>query len=99
MLENHLIQRFRDQTNSENRLLRRVQKLHPPFLVFLELAGNAADYIAAHAGQLFPGSIAIGELGAAIAGARVPAIGDAKVIQRHDTKPRQALKNHKMNAV
>lgn len=62
-----LIQRFRDQTNSENRLLRRVQKLHLPFAVFLEFAGNAADHIAANAGEFFPGCIAVGELCAEIA--------------------------------
>ena len=35
-LENALVQRFRDQTNSENRLLRRIEKLHLP-LYFLSV--------------------------------------------------------------
>ncbi len=76
----YLIQRFRDQANSENRLLRRVQRLHLPFAIFLEFAGNAADQIAANAGQLFPGCSAVGAFGTAIAGAGVPAFGDAKEI-------------------
>src|SRR5665647_3616553 len=77
------ILRFRDKPNSENRLLGTVQKLHLPFAVLLEVAGDAADHIAAHAGQFFPGGIAIGMLGAKIGGAGILAISDAKKIERH----------------
>ena len=78
-----LIQRFRDKTNSKNRFFGLVQKLHLPFGVFLEFAGNAADHIAANAGQLFPGGIAVGKFGAVIGSPGVPAISDAKKIERH----------------
>ena len=78
-----LIQRFRHQSNSENRLFGLVQKLHLPLGVFVEFAGDAADHIAANAGQLFPCSFAVGKFGAVIGSAGVAAISDAEEIERH----------------
>jgi hypothetical protein len=36
---------------------------------------------------VFPGNIAVGKLGAVMAGAGVPAISDAEVIKRHGAEP------------
>ena len=80
-----LVQGLADKTNSEDRLLGLVQKLHLPFGVFLEFAGNAADHIAANAGQLFPRGNPVGKLDALFGGAGVFAISDAKKIERHGT--------------
>jgi hypothetical protein len=82
-----LIQRFRDQADSENRLFGFVQKLHLPFGVFSEFAGNAADHIAANAGQLLPCGIPIGNFGAEVRSAGVLTISDVEKILRHGVKP------------
>jgi len=94
-----LIQRFRHQADSEERLSGFVQHLHLPFRVFGEFAGNAADHVAANAGQFFPRGVAIGELGAKLGRAGVAAVSDAKEIERHGVKPMREgrsrpVKNH-----
>lgn len=78
-----LIQRFRDQANSEHRPPGIVLKLHLPFGILFELAGNPANHIAADAGQLFPGGVAVGNLGAMVRRARILATLDAEEIDRH----------------
>lgn len=78
-----LVQRLRHKADSKNRLPGLVQKLHFPLGVFFELAGNSADDIGANAGQLVPGSIAIGKLGALIGSAGIAAISDAEEIEWH----------------
>src|SRR5712672_623174 len=82
-----LARRFRDQTYSEDRLSGLVEQLHLPLTVLLEFSGNAADDIAADAGQLLPGRVTVGKLGAVIARSGVAAILDAKEIERHGMKP------------
>lgn len=64
-----------------------VQKLHFPFGIQFEFAGNSANEIGANAGQFVPGGIAISKLGALTGGAGIPAIPDAKEIERHGTHP------------
>jgi hypothetical protein len=78
-----LIRRLRDETDSKNRSLGFVQKLHFPFGVLLELSGNAADDTGANTGQLFPGGIVIGKFLALIGSAGKTAVSNAKKIERH----------------
>lgn len=73
-----LMQRFRDQTNPENRPSGFVLKLPLPFAVFLEFAGNAADHIAANASFH----------GASRSASSVPrSASDAEERGRHGIKP------------
>jgi hypothetical protein len=50
---------------------------------FFKLAGNAADHIAANAGQLGPGGSTVGKLAALVGDAGIPANLDTKEIERH----------------
>ena len=78
-----LVGRLRHEADAEHRFPGFVQKLHFPFGILLQLAGNAADNTGANAGHLFPGRIVIGKLGALIGRAADGAVSDAKEIERH----------------
>ncbi len=58
-------------------------KLHFPFGIRLELAGNSADDVGANAGQLVPCGVATGKLDTLIGSAGIAAISDTKEIERH----------------
>ena len=60
------LDRFRDEADSEHRLLGLVQKLHLPFGILLEAARNAAEKVAADLGHLGPGRLAALEFGSLI---------------------------------
>src|SRR5947207_1708737 len=80
---NRSFERFGNDANAKNRLLGLIQQFQVPLGVFRKLAGNAGGHVGADGGQLTPGRITIGALGAVIGGARVPAVSNAKEIERH----------------
>src|SRR5258708_21879860 len=82
-----LLHRLRDKADSKNRLFGLVEELHLPFSVLLEVTRNAADEIAANAGQFCPSCIAVGKLGATVSRTGKTAISDAEKIERHGEKP------------
>jgi hypothetical protein len=82
-----LVPRFRDDADAKQRPFGLVQKLHLPLGVLLEFTRNAADHVAANGGQLFPGGIVIGKLGAVIARPGIGAVLNVKEIERHGTAP------------
>jgi hypothetical protein len=87
-----LLHRLRDKANSKNRPFGFVQKPHLPFSVLLEVTRNAADEIAANAGQFCPSCIVVGKLGATVRRAGKTAISDAEKIERHGEKPMLRLR-------
>src|SRR5216683_2458817 len=76
-------ERFGNDANAKNRLLGLVQQFEVPLGIFRKLTGNAGGHVGADGGQLTPGRITIGAFGAVLGGARVPAISNAKEIERH----------------
>src|SRR5207302_5126495 len=82
--ERALTNRFGDKTNSEDRLLRLVQKLHLPFGVLFQAARKAAEEVATDLGHLGPGGLAAFKFGPLIGRACIAAVADPKKIQRHD---------------
>jgi hypothetical protein len=80
------IRKFRPETDSKNGPFGLVQKLHFPLGILFELAANFADQVGANAGQLVPGSVAIGKLDALFGSPGVAPVSDAKEKKRHGVR-------------
>jgi hypothetical protein len=78
-----LIQRLRDQPDSEDGLSGFIQQLHLPFGVFDQLAGNVADHVAADTGHFLPRCVPVEKFRTLVADAGLLAILDAEEEDRH----------------
>lgn len=79
--------RFRHDADAKHRFPLLIQQFELPFGILRKLAQDAARHVGADAGHLFPRGAVIGALGALIGGTDIPAVADAKVVERHGRKP------------
>lgn len=93
-----LIERFRHDADAEDRLFRFIEEFHLPLGVLLQFAGDTTDDIGACTGQLVPGGVAVGALGADVRGAGELAISNAKKIERHGKAEQDAAGGRAMKA-
>jgi hypothetical protein len=78
-----LLQGLGDKPDAKHRLLSFVQKLHSPFGILFHVAGDTANKIAADPGHLDPGSVAVGQINAAVGNAGESAVANLEIIQWH----------------